>query len=372
MINIVINSGYSFFSLRKSLILFLLKKKLKLTIYAPNNIEKIKKSFSNKNLNVLKFKLNENKKSLIHLILNLITLNNKLLKKNRSINIIFGSYLNLICGLLLFFSSSKKNILVFTGLGSFFNSERIILISLMKLLFNLIVSKKNFFFVFYNKNDRNFLIKKKFHFKTKIILGSGIKLNNKKILVKKKNKKVVKFVFYSRLNRDKGLGELFKAINIVNTKGYHNLCKFYFYGLFDDNPTSYNKSEFINNILNLKNCYFKLTSYDPNLNKIFHNKDVFILPSHREGLPKTALEAMNYGKVLLLSDIPGHKFLVNKKNKNGLYFKKKNQFDLANKIIWMIKNKKNFTNFSKNSKKNLVKFSEKKINENFYETIEKI
>ena len=109
MINIVINSGYSFFSLRKSLILFLLKKKLKLTIYAPNNIEKIKKSFSNKNLNVLKFKLNENKKSLIHLILNLVTLNNKLLKKNRSINIIFGSYLNLICGLLLFLTSTTTN-----------------------------------------------------------------------------------------------------------------------------------------------------------------------------------------------------------------------------------------------------------------------
>ena len=108
------------------------------------------------------------------------------------------------------------------------------------------------------------------------------------------------------------------------------------------------------------------------MNKIFLNKDVFILPSHREGLPKSALEAMNYGKVLLLSDIPGHKFLINKKNRNGLYFKKKNESDLANKIIWMINNKNNFSTFSYNSKKNLVKFSDVKINKNFYETIKKI
>lgn len=369
MINIVINSGYSFFSLRKSLILYLLKKHLKLTIYSPNNIKKIKKNFSNKNLNVIKFKLNENKKSFVHLLFNFLILNKKLFKNKKSINIIFGSYLNLICGLLLFFSSSKKNILVFTGLGSFFNSGKIILIFLIKFLFNIIISKKNFFFVFYNKNDRNFLIKKKFHFKTKIILGSGIKLNNRKIL--SKNNKRVNFMFYSRLNRDKGLSDLINAINLVNSKGYKNFCKFYFYGLFDNNPTSYNKSDLLNTISSIKNCYFKETTYEPNLNEIFHNKDVFILPSHREGLPKTALEAMNYGKVLLLSDIPGHKFLINNKNKNGLFFKKKNEIDLANKIIWMIKNKKYFMNFKKNSKKNLVKFSDKKINKSFYETIKK-
>ena len=216
MINIVINSGYSFFSLRKSLISFLLDKHHKITIYSPNNIEKIKKSFSNKNLNVVKFKFKQNKESLINLISNLLTLKAKLYNKHKSVNIIFGSYLNLIYGLSSFFSFSKKNILVFTGLGSFFNSRRIILVFLIKFLFNFIISKKNNFFVFYNKSDRDFLIKKKFHFKTKIILGSGIKLNKNKVIHKKKNKKNINFLFYSRLNRDKGLSDLINAVKLVN------------------------------------------------------------------------------------------------------------------------------------------------------------
>ena len=372
MINIIINSGYSFFSLRKSLILFLLNKNYKITIYSPNNIKKIKECFSSKNLKVAQLNLNENKKSFKDLYKNFILLKNKLYNKENSINIVFGSYLNLVYGLLSIFLFSKKNILVFTGLGSFFNSKKTILIFLLKCIFNFIISQKNIFFIFYNINDRDFLIKKKFHSKTKIILGSGIKIKNNKITFKKRNKKKVNFVFYSRLNRDKGLSDLFKAIKIVNLKGYENLCKFYFYGLFDNNPTSYNKSDLNKIILNIKNSYFKETNYDINLKKIFHDKDVFILPSYREGLPKSALEAMNYGKVLLLSNIPGHRFLINKKNRNGFYFKKKNEFDLANKIIWMINNRKKFITYSHNSKKNLIKFSDITINKNFYETIKKI
>ena len=86
-------------------------------------------------------------------------------------------------------------------------------------------------------------------------------------------------------------------------------------------------------------------------------------------MPKTALEAMNFNKALLLSNIPGHNFLINKKNVNGLYFKKNDEIDLSNKIIWMIKNKKKIIKFSINSKKNLLKFSFKKTSQKYYEAI---
>ena len=62
-------------------------------------------------------------------------------------------------------------------------------------------------------------------------------------------------------------------------------------------------------------------------------------------------------------------FLINKKNVNGLYFKKNDEIDLSKKIIWMIKNKKKIIKFSINSKKNLLKFSSKKINQKYYEAI---
>ena len=82
------------------------------------------------------------------------------------------------------------------------------------------------------------------------------------------------------------------------------------------------------------------------LKKIFSNKHVFILPSHREGLPKTALEAMNFNCALILSKIPGHKFLIDKKNVNGLFFQSKNEIDLSNKIIWMINNPKKLIQYT--------------------------
>ena len=44
MINIYINSGHSFFSLRSNLINFILKKKIKINLYCPNNFNKIKKN----------------------------------------------------------------------------------------------------------------------------------------------------------------------------------------------------------------------------------------------------------------------------------------------------------------------------------------
>ena len=368
MINVLINSGYSFFSLRKSLIEHLLIKNHELKIFTPNNSLNIKKKLQSNKLNVVKFKLHENKKSIFSLIKNFYNIYQIFKNKKNTTNIIFGSYLNLIYGVVSFFISSKKNIFVFTGLGSFFNSKNKIIISIVKFIFNLVILQKNSIFIFYNKADRKFLLKKIFFFKSKIILGSGIEFN-KNISIKNKINRTINFVFYSRFNYDKGILDLINSINIVNSKGYEKKCKFYFYGLFDDNPTSIKKNKLKKLIKQNKNCYLQETNYDVSLKKIFLNKHIFILPSHREGLPKTVLEAMNFNKALLLSNIPGHDSLINKKNVNGLYFEKKNEIDLSNKIIWMINNKKKIIKFSKNSKKNLSMFSSEKINQKYYEAI---
>ena len=368
MINILINSGYSFFSLRKPLVEYLLRKNHELKIITPNNSLNIKKKIESSKLKVIKFKLHENKKSLLSLIKNYLNIYQIFKKQKNSTNIIFGSYLNLIFGILSFFILSKKNVFVFTGLGSFFNSKNKIIISIVKFIFNLVILQKNSIFIFYNKADRKFLLKKKFFFKAKIILGSGIEIQ-KNITLKNKVDRVVNFVFYSRFNYDKGILDLINSIDIVNSKGYEKKCNFFFYGLFDDNPTSIKKNKLKKLIKQNKNCYLQETNYDVSLKKIFLNKHIFILPSHREGLPKTVLEAMNFNKALLLSNIPGHDSLINKKNVNGLYFEKKNEIDLSNKIIWMINNKKKIIKFSKNSKKNLSMFSSEKINQKYYEAI---
>ena len=93
MINIFINSGHSFFSLRENLVKFLLNRGQKICIYSPNNINKIKKKFT-KNVILKKIFISSNKLSLINLIYSLLSIKKKFVQND--INLIFGTYLNLI------------------------------------------------------------------------------------------------------------------------------------------------------------------------------------------------------------------------------------------------------------------------------------
>ena len=287
MINIIVNSGYSFFALRKSLVKFFLKKN-NINLFVPNNIQNILNEFKSKKLKVKKIKIRSKKNNFIILIKNSLSLIG-ILKKNESNNtyLIFGTYMNLIFGTLSFFIDSKKNIYVFTGLGSFFNTNNYILIFFVKFFFNILLLKKKSHFIFYNVGDRNYLVQNKFFNRTSIINGSGIKINNTSL--KKKIDKKVKFVFYSRLNYDKGIVQLINAINIVNKKGFKEKFEIYIYGLFDNNPSSLKKKNLLLLIRNIENCFFSEVAYKVNLKKILGDKHVFILPSHGEGLPKTAL-----------------------------------------------------------------------------------
>ena len=370
-INIIINSGHSFFSLRYQLVKFLLKKKISISLFTPNNNISIKKKINSNFFEVKKIKLLEDKKSFFSLFLNCINFYKIFKFRNKNTNIIFGTYLNLAFGIISLFFNTRKNIYVFTGLGSFFNSENKLYIDILKIFFNLLLLRKNSKFLFYNYNDRNFLIKKNLYHKTKIINGSGIEfsLNKKK---KKISKGKLKFLFYSRINYHKGIKELIEATILVNSLGYQKYFELYIFGLFDNNPSSIKKSKLVRMIKFQKNCHFKEVNYRVKIKNIFKDKDVFVLPSYREGLPKSALEAMCYKNALLLSNIPGHSMLINRKNNpNGIFFKVRDKEDLASKIIWSLKNRKKIQNFMNNSHQNLFKFLSTNVNKVFYDTIKK-
>ena len=69
-----------------------------------------------------------------------------------------------------------------------------------------------------------------------------------------------------------------------------------------------------------------LTADFEKLNKFYNDVDLFIIPSHQEGLCITGLEAMATGSVVLSTNCLGPKdFVIN--NKTGFYLEKKlNQF----------------------------------------------
>ncbi len=71
------------------------------------------------------------------------------------------------------------------------------------------------------------------------------------------------------------------------------------------------------------------------LEETYANCALYINPSENEGMPITVLQAMAYGRSVLLSDIPEHQELINDRN---FLFRTASIVDLADKITKLIKN----------------------------------
>jgi glycosyltransferase involved in cell wall biosynthesis len=71
------------------------------------------------------------------------------------------------------------------------------------------------------------------------------------------------------------------------------------------------------------------------LESIFSNAYLYVLPSDVEGMPISLLEAMSYGNCCLVSDISENTEVVGDR---AICFRKGDVLDLAEKITWLLKN----------------------------------
>ncbi len=84
------------------------------------------------------------------------------------------------------------------------------------------------------------------------------------------------------------------------------------------------------------------TGYQINVKKYLLEADIFINPSHAEGMPNTVLEAMSNGVYVLCSNIAQHEFVI-ANNKYGNLFNHKSKIDLVNKITDFYKSPDKYT-----------------------------
>lgn len=162
-----------------------------------------------------------------------------------------------------------------------------------------------------------------------------------------KNKKIVLFV--GRLNEQKGIGYLIKALSIVKTKFSNALLLII------------GEGEYRRELENLVSS-LKLKRHVEFLGAIEHKKiadyynlaDVFVLPSvtsrmGTEGLGLVLLEAMACGTCVVATSSGGIRFIV-KDNENGLLVKERNEIDMADKIIKVLSDKKLRDRLAKNGR----------------------
>ena len=260
---------------------------------------------------------------------------------------------NLYGGLVSLFLDIRVVVLSFSGMGFLFTGNLSIKNFLKKkiylILLGLILKNKNIKIIVQNKTDYNFF-KKNFNYKKKINYikgGSGIDLNYfSKIKLKQNSKNIV---FSGRLVKNKGIIEFIEAAKIL--KKDFPKWNFIIYGAKDYLSHDAFKLEDYKNELMNKTIIYK--GFEKNIKKILNDTTIFCLPSYREGMPKSVLEALAAGIPCVVSDAPGCAESV-KNNTTGLIFKTQDYNDLVRKLKKLIINS-NLRNFMSINAKKFVK-----------------
>ncbi|WP_180003612.1 MULTISPECIES: glycosyltransferase family 4 protein [unclassified Acinetobacter] len=138
---------------------------------------------------------------------------------------------------------------------------------------------------------------------TVVVNGSGVNVQDFDVLPLPQNDAgTVKasFLLIARLLGDKGVREYAEAARIIKAK--HPATEFHLVGWIDDNPSAISQAELDEWIADGRLKYWgKLSDVRPAIAE----SSVYVLPSYREGTPRTVLEAMAMGRAIITTDAPG-------------------------------------------------------------------
>ena len=166
-----------------------------------------------------------------------------------------------------------------------------------------------------------------------IKLPSGVDINKFKQLEEPLG--TINVCFASRLLRDKGLYEFVIAARLLKERGIR--AKFFVAGELDlNNPTGISRDD-LNKLK--KNKYVEILGFQKDIPKLYSNSHIVCLPSYREGLPKSLIEAAAAGRAIVTTDVPGCRDTIIP-NRTGLLVPVKNSYKLADALQWLIENPK--------------------------------
>ena len=216
------------------------------------------------------------------------------------------------------------------GLGTIFVKTNIISY-IGKLLYKIGLSSSQHVF-FQNKDDRDLFIESRLTTKIKssIIPGSGVDIDHFKF--NRTANKGKRFLFSGRLIGDKGVVEYLEAASSILKKFPDR--EFLLIGELDsNNKTALSKDEL--EVFTNKFPQIKYLGKTDNITNVLKNIDVMVLPSYREGLSRSLIEAAAMSLPIITTDVPGCKDVV-KQNYNGVLCKSKCADSLAKSIEDMI------------------------------------
>lgn len=155
--------------------------------------------------------------------------------------------------------------------------------------------------IFLNPDDPiDLLEKNKISIKQMKVLG-GIGLDLREYPYCPAPNDSIQFIFIGRLLNEKGIREYISSAKVI--KQQYPEVEFVVLGEVDvDNPGSINK-EMLDSLIKEK-----IISYKGQVNHVapyLAQASVFVLPSYREGVPRSTQEAMAVGRAVITTDVPG-------------------------------------------------------------------
>lgn len=255
------------------------------------------------------------------------------------------------------------------GLGTAFLNKNLvskIAIAMYKLAFRF---PKLVFFQ--NDDDKEFFLNSKIINKVKIdvLPGSGIDINE--FIPQHKTYKEAPFTFLliSRLIHDKGILEYINAIKILKSKGVN--AKFQLLGQLDTQHARGIAKELVDEWIEQDIVEYMGSVED--VKPFINNSDCVVLPSYREGTPRSLLEAASSGKPIVATDVAGCNNVVDHKV-NGFLCKSKNAEDLAAKMEDMLSQDEDSIKMMGHASRQIAvdRFDEKIVINKYLDSISKV
>lgn len=252
-----------------------------------------------------------------------------------------------------------------TGLGSFYLSQTVkakIVKSFMEFLYKNINKNVNYV-IFQNSDDINYFIKKKLVSKEKAILikSSGIDTDNFQPLEKSSINDPLCVLMIARAIWHKGIKEYYEAATILSYKN----VEFILIGATDEGNLSCANERY------LSQGNVQWLGHRDDIKEQIEKCDIFVLPSYREGVPRTLLEAASMGKVIVTTNAVGCKEVVDD-GVNGFLVPIGSSKRLSEKIEQLIDDRDLRESMGKNGRiKVLKEFDVQIIVEKYMELYEK-
>ena len=260
--------------------------------------------------------------------------------------------------------TNTKIVNALAGLGFVFSSNKMrarLLRPLIIAAFKCLLDRANSFLIVQNTDDHDFLIDEIgiSSCRIKLIAGSGVDVSHYTPLPEPK--KPVTVTLVARMLWDKGIGEFVKAAILL--KQQRCLARFLLVGSCDSgNPASIDEDL-------LRHWHQKgdveWRGHASDIRSIWAESHVAVLPSYREGLPKSLLEAMACGRPIITTDAPGCRGLVDE-GINGYSVPVRNVSQLADSIKKLIDNPELRRKMGQKAREKVVtEFSADKVHNEF-------